>query len=324
VGAFLLRRLLQGALVALAAATATFALISVAPGDPMAAILEAQTIDEATREQWRAQWALDRSPTQRYVAWLGGLLRGDPGPSVALGRPIAAALRSALPASALLMGSAIALSLLLGVGIALLQARHAGGRRDRTLGALTLLGVAAPEAGVAFLLLGVVAVSWGLLPTSGAQSIDAAQWTWWARTTDLLAHLLLPLLTLTVSGAAVVARHQRAALLAVAPEDFVTLWRARGLPERQLWTQVILRHAAAPLVTLLGLALPALVGGAVLVERIFAWPGMGTLIVTGVARRDAPLVASSVALSAVLVVAGSTLADLLQRWLDPRLRTPDV
>ena len=317
-GAFLLRRLALSVLVALIAATATFALVVSAPGDPMAAILDAATVDEATREQWRAQWALDRSPSARYVAWVGSLLRGDPGPSVAVGRPIAAAVREALPYTALLMGTAITLSLLLGVGIALIQARWAGSRADRTLGAVTLAGVAAPEAGVAFLLLGVVAVSWGLLPTNGAHALDAAHWTLAQRLMDLVAHLTLPALTLTIGGAAIVARHQRAALLAVAPEDFVTLWRARGLPESQVWTHVILRHALGPVITLLGLALPALVGGAVLVERIFAWPGMGTLIVTGVARRDAPLVATCVVLSAVLVVAGSTIADILQRWLDPR------
>jgi peptide/nickel transport system permease protein len=173
-------------------------------------------------------------------------------------------------------------------------------------------------------LLGVGAVSLRWFPAGGAHSTGAAALplVWWLR--DLGHHLVLPLVTLTIGGTAVVARHQRAALAALAPEGFVLLWRARGVPEARLWTRLVGRHALASLFALLGLALPALVGGAVLVERIFAWPGMGTLIANGVARRDAPLVASCVALSAVLVVLGSVTADALHRWLDPRLDDGDA
>ncbi len=318
--AFLLRRLARAVIVTALAASATFALMLAAPGDPMAAILDATTVDEATRAQWRAQWALDRPAPVRYLAWITSIARGQLGPSVAFGVPISRAIADALPYTALLMGTAILCSIVLGVGIALLQARRAGSLLDRLLNRVMVAGVAAPEAGVAFLLMGVVAVSWQLVPASGAHHVDAATWGWGWRLADVLKHLVLPAATLTIAGASVVARHQRAALLAVEPEDFVMLWRARGLPERTLWWRVLLRHASTPVITLFGLAFPALVGGAVIVERIFAWPGMGTLIATGVARRDAPLVAACVALIAALVVVGSTLADLLQRALDPRLR----
>ncbi len=321
---FLLRRLARAVVVSGLAASATFALILAAPGDPMSAILDAGSIDEATREQWRAQWALDRSGPVRYVAWVSAVARGELGPSIAVGTPVSQAIAAALPYTALLMGTAILLSLVLGVVIAVVQARAAGRPRDRLLNTVMVAAVAAPEAGVAFALIGLVAVSWGVLPASGAHQIDAETWGWGWRVADLLTHLALPAATLTVAGTAVVARHQRAALLAVLPEDFVTLWRARGMPEGALWRRVLLRHAAAPVITLFGLAFPALVGGAVIVERIFAWPGMGTLVATGVARRDAPLVASCVALTALLVVLGSTLADLLHRTLDPRLRDADA
>jgi peptide/nickel transport system permease protein len=323
VGTFLLRRLVRAVVVTVLAASATFALMLAAPGDPMAAILDATSVDEATRDQWRAQWALDRSGPERYVAWISSVARGQLGPSVALGMPIARAIGDALPYTVLLMGTAILCAIVIGVGLAVLQARHARRPLDRTLDTIMVGAVAAPEAGIAFLLIGVVAVSWGLLPAGGAHHIDAARWSLGWRVADLLAHLVLPAATLTLAGAAVIARHQRSALLAVLPEDFVTQWRARGLPERRLWWRVILRHAAAPVITLLGLALPALVGGAVIVERIFAWPGMGTLVATGVARRDAPLVATCVAVTALCVVLGSTLADLMHRALDPRLRDAD-
>ena len=319
----ILRRLVAGLLVAVAAATLTFALVSAAPGDPMAAVLDHSAIDEATRDQWRAQWALDRPPLVRLTAWLGGFVRFDLGPSIAVGRPIGDAIRDALPYSVLLMGTVIGLSLLLGFVVAIVQAHAAGGARDRWLGRATLVAAAAPEAAIALLLLGVGAVTLRWFPAGGAHGLDAASLPlgWWWR--DLVHHLVLPATTLTIGGVAVVARHQRAALAALAPEPFVQLWRARGVAERALWWRLLSRHALAPLVALLGLALPALVGGAVLVERLFAWPGMGSLIATGVARRDAPLVATCVALSAVLVVAGSTITDVLHRWLDPRLRDAD-
>lgn len=319
-----IRRLLQAILVAALAASASFTLILLAPGDPMAAALDHASIDEVTREVWRTRWALDQPGGVRWVAWLRGVARLDPGPSVAVGRPIMDAIGAALPYTVLLMGTSITLSVLLGVWIALAQAQRAGTRLDRWWERATLVAVSAPEAGVALLLLGLGAVSLGVFPPGGAQSVGAMDAPLWWRIHDLLWHLALPALTLTIGGAAVIARHERAALLAVAVEPFVLQWRARGVAERRLWRHLILRHALAPLIALLGLALPALVGGAVIVERIFAWPGMGTLVATGVARRDAPLVATCVALSAVVVVLGSTAADLMQRWLDPRLRDDDV
>jgi peptide/nickel transport system permease protein len=320
VGRGLLQRLAQGLLVAALAASATFLALALAPGDPFATVLDASQVDDATRERWRAQWALDRPVPVRLLAWGGGLLRLDPGPSVALGRPILAAIGDALPYTLLLMGTAVLGALLLGVGVALVQARSRGGLGDRLLGGLTLLGVAVPEAALGLLLIGVVAVDGGWLPAGGAHALDAAGWPLAWRLRDLAEHLVLPVVTLAVGGAAMVARHQRAALLAAADDPAVWLWRARGLAEGPLWRTVILRHALAPLVTLLGLAFPALIGGAVIVERLFAWPGMGTLLMVGVARRDAPLVATGVALTAVAVVLGSLLADALQRRLDPRLR----
>ena len=159
------------------------------------------------------------------------------------------------------------------------------------------------------------------LPAFGASGFDADFLTGWARAADRLRHLTLPLLTLTLIGIGGVARFVRGAMLDVAGAPHVTIARAKGLSPRQVVVRHVLRNALIPVLTLLGLSLPALFSGAVFIEAIFAWPGVGRIMVDAVGARDYPVIMAATAVSAALVVAGNLLAELLAAWADPRLRT---
>lgn len=313
-------RLAQGAVVAVIVTGLTFFLVKAAPGDPIGEALADPSVSPEVRAQWRAAWGLDRPAPEQFARWVVSAARGDFGYSISQHRPVWQAIRGALPYSILLVGTALTLSVLIGVSIALVQARFRQSRLSRALGVATLLGVAAPEAWVALILLSTFAMTLAWFPAGGALGLATADAGAFVRWVDLVRHLVLPALSIACVGACVVARHQRAALLAALPADHVRAARARGLSELTVWRRHILRNSLVPLLTLLGIALPAFASGAVFAERIFAWPGMGLLATQAVSSRDAPLLTACVFLTSLLVVAGSILADVLHAWIDPRVR----
>jgi peptide/nickel transport system permease protein len=323
VSRLLAARALQGVFVAFVVAALTFFLVKAAPGDPFGEALSSPGVDASMRDRWREAWGLDRPAPEKFVRWLGSVARGDFGYSFSQRRPVLSAVGEALPYSVLLMGASLIASVVIGVGIALIQARRRRSRLDRLLGVATLVGVAAPEAWIALALLATFALALPWFPVGGAmENYGTSPWSP-RGALDIVRHIVLPTLSICIVGAAVVARHQRAALIATAPAEFVRAARARGIPEGAIWRRHILRNALAPLLTLIGLALPSFAGGAVFAERIFAWPGMGLLATQAVTSRDAPLLTACVFLSSLLVVAGSITADLLHAWIDPRVRHAD-
>lgn len=322
------RRVAQGALVVWAAATAAFLLVHLAPGDPIAAAYDAPSISEAMRQHWRAVYGLDRPLAEQYARWLVAAVRGDFGLSIADARPVADILADALPNTLLLVGTSLVLGFALGIGAGVAQAalRQRGGRgvhADRALGALTVFLYSLPEFWLALGLFVAFTLVVPILPSSGIRDAGVYDYmTPLERLRDRAAHLVLPSVTLAVGVIAVVARHQRAALLEVAREDFLRTARAKGLRERAILGRHALRNALIPVITLLGLALPALVGGVVFVERIFGWPGMGSVAVEAVAKRDYAVVAAVVVVGSAAVTVGALVADVLHALADPRLREP--
>ena len=315
------RRLLQGAVIVAVVATITFFLTHLAPGDPFASTLESPYLTEEHRARLRALYGLDRPVGEQYVRYLGAVARGDLGWSFSLRRPVADALADALPNTLLLMGVSLALSFALGIALGVVQGVRRGSRADRALGAAALFFYSMPDFWLALMAVLLLAHRVPLFPVAGM--IDPVMHPYlgfWGRLRDVLAHLALPALTLTLLTAAGIARYQRAAVLEVVRQEFVRTARAKGVPERSVVVRHILRNALLPTITLLGLAFPALLGGAVLVERVFAWPGMGSLAVGAIATRDYPLVTASVIVASAMVVAGSLLADVLYAVVDPRLR----
>lgn len=303
----------------LVAATLTFALLRSAPGDAASALGEG--VAPAGRAAVRAREQLSRPVLAQYLDWLGGVARGDLGWSSWQQRPVAAMLGEALPATLLLVGSALAVSLVVGVAVGRWQGARAGTRGDRRVGALLLVAYALPEFWVALALLALVAHRWQWLPAGGLESELAAYLPPGARWADRARHLVLPVTSLAIVTVAVVARLQRGAMRDALAQPFVRCARAQGIPEGRV-RHLAWRAALLPVITLGGLYLPALATGAVFVERIYAWPGVGRLLMGGIDARDPALVAGTVVLGSAVTALGAALADVARLLADPRQRGP--
>jgi peptide/nickel transport system permease protein len=311
--------LARGAAVVLGVVTLTFALLHLAPGDPVQRLLGPSAGPEQV-EAARAALGLDRPLVTQYAEWLGRAVRGDFGTSIAQGRPAAALLGEAWPATALLVLLSIILSWVAGIAVGSLQANTRRPGLDGWLSTVTVSLNAMPSYWLGLALVMVFAYGLRWLPAFGAAGVDAEYLSGWERTLDRARHLALPLLTLTLVGFGAAARFSRAAMLEVRAAPFLVAARARGLSARRVLVAHQLRNALVPVVTLLGLSLPALFSGAVFVEAIFAWPGVGQVLVQAVQARDYPVVMAAATISAILVVAGNLLAEFLVTLADPRVR----
>jgi peptide/nickel transport system permease protein len=317
---FLARRLAHGAAVIFIAASLSFLLLHIAPGDPFAATLTSASIDPATLAQWRAAYGLDRPLLEQYIRFLGQAAVGNFGPSIRYHQPVADVLAAAIPQTIALMGTALVLSFGFGVALGSWQAARRGTVADRIADTTSLIVGSLPEFWLGLVLLLLFAARFPIFPSHGAVDPMHDLFPFADRVLDHARHLVLPALTLALLSSASIARYQRATLLDVLPQDFVRTARAKGVGERDVLWKHALRNALVPTIALAGLSLPALIGGAVFVERIYSWPGMGTVAVEAFAGRDYQLVAGTTVAGAVLVVAGSILADLLHAVADPRVR----
>jgi peptide/nickel transport system permease protein len=315
----LLFGLARGAAVVLGVVTLTFLLLHLAPGDPVQRLLGPAAGPEQV-EAARAALGLDRPLVTQYAEWLGRAAHGDFGTSIAQGRPAAALLGEAWPATALLVLLSILLSWVAGIAVGSLQANTRRPGLDGWLSTITVSLNAMPSYWLGLALVMVFAYGLRWLPAFGAAGVDAEYLSGWERALDRLRHLALPLLTLTLVGFGAAARFARAAMLEVRAAPFLVAARARGLSARRVLVAHQLRNALVPVVTLLGLSLPALFSGAVFVEAIFAWPGVGQVLVQAVQARDYPVVMAAATISAILVVAGNLLAEFLVTLADPRVR----
>jgi peptide/nickel transport system permease protein len=321
--AFVARRLLHALAVVALAATATFALLQLAPGDPVSATLDQPTVPESVRAAWRQRYGLDRPRSEQFARYVAAALRGDLGWSFTEQRPVREVLGDAVPRTALLMSAALALSLVAGLALGAWQAWRPDAPLPRTLAGAAVLLSAVPEFALGLALLTVFALRLSLLPSGGISSPALDSYAGPAELAlDRLRHLVLPALALALGWTAGVARYQRAALRDVVDDDYVRTARAKGASERRVLFRHALRAAVAPTITLVGLGLPMLVGGAVVVESVFAWPGMGLVAARAVAARDYALVTGAAIAGSAAVALGSLVADLLVAVADPRTRRP--
>lgn len=314
---FLLRRI---GLVPLAVAgilLLTFLLIHLAPGDPIVA-LAGEHGDAAYYALMRAKFGLDRPLHERFAAYAGQIVRGNLGTSFVHGRLVATVIAERLPATLLLMGSALLLSSLCGLGLGVLSARRTGHVADLALRTASLAGYAIPPFWLGQLVLLFVAMGTGLFPVQGMS--DARQpAAGLGHLADVLHHLVLPALVLAASELALTARLVRVGLREALATDYVRTARAAGLPEHRVIRHA-LRNALLPVVTVIGNRLGALCTGAVLVEAVFAWPGLGRLLLSSLLVRDYPVLLGIFWLVSLTVVLANLLTDLAYAWLDPRVR----
>ena len=315
----LVRRALGGLTIVVGVVTLTFALLRLSPGDPVERLL-GPTATPAQLAAQRHAFGLDRPLAAQYGGWIIRAGRGDWGTSIATGEPVRRMIARAWPATVELVGLSILLSYLGGIALGALQASVGGSRLDTALSVGSVTLYALPGYWLGLMLVMLFTYRLRLLPAFGAAGLDADFLASGARFVDRLRHLALPLLTLTLIGIGGTARYARGAMLDVAAQPFVAVARAKGIAGRRVTLHHLLRNALVPLVTLLGLSLPALFSGAVFVEAIFAWPGVGRVLVEAVQARDYPVVMAATTASAVLVVLGNLLAELLVTVVDPRLR----
>lgn len=303
-----------------AAATIVFVLLRLAPGDPYATRFDGMPVSREARAALRAQLRLDAPIPVQYAVWLGQTARGDLGWSTYHQRPVRDVIVDLLPRTLLLMGLALLTSLGLGMWLGAWQGTRIGSLGDQAATTTTLVLYSVPEFWLALLLLQLFAQTLGWLPVTGMVDALHEHLPLATQIRDRLRHLALPWLSLSLVGVAVFARFQRSSMREAWREPFVRTARAKGVSERGVRWHAW-RTALAPVIALAGLTLPALVGGAVFVERIFSWPGMGNATVQAVANRDYDFVVAAVLLTSAMTVLGSLLADLAQRLLDPRVGT---
>ena len=318
---FLAARLLQALGVIVFVTTFAFVMIHLAPGDPIATSLTRADVPESTRQAMRAAYGLDRPVSEQYVRWVANAARGNLGFSFSHRRPVRDVFADALPNTLLLSGLGLVLSFALGISVGLLQAERPGSGRDRWLGRVLLVLYSVPDFWLALVILMLFAYRLPLFPPGGMT--DAVMYEYLSpggKLLDRARHLVLPVMTLALLTAAGVARFQRGALLAVLPSDWMRTALAKGLSWRTAVVRHAFRNALLPVITLFGLAVPAFATGAIFVEKVFSWPGMGLVVVNAIAARDYPLVTAGVMLMSVLVAACALLADLAVAATDPRIR----
>jgi peptide/nickel transport system permease protein len=313
-------RLLQGLAVLWVVATLTFALLHLAPGDPYSYQGDRRVAPEVVAH-WRHVFCLDRPLPVQYGCYLASLARGDLGFSISQSRPVRDILVDYVPRTLELMSLGLLLSFAVGIALGVLEARRQGTFADWGSRGITLFFYSMPDFWLALMLALVFAYWLPIFPISGIENVIAAPtYGFWQRAADHLRHLVLPVTALVLMTCAGVARFQRAAMLDAIRLEYVVTARAKGVSENVIARHHVLRNALLPIITLAGLMLPMLLGGAVLVELVFSWPGMGFITATAVGSRDYALVTSSVLVTSALVVVGTIAADLLYALADPRVR----
>jgi len=308
-----IRRLVETIPVLIIMSMLVFGLTLLLPGDPVLGMLgPASELDEATVEQLREEMNLNDPIPVQYLTWVGHVLQGDLGRSTATNQPVADAIVTRLPVTALLAVYALTISIAIAVPLGILAAVKRGTYWDLLASALSVVGVAVPGFWLAILMISFFGVRLGWLPASGYVSpMDDPL--------GALRHLFMPALAMGVGGAASLTRYLRSSLLEVLGQDYVMTARAKGLRGSYVIVRHALRNALIPFVTVLGLRLGDLFGGSLIIESIFLVPGVGSLMVNAIFTRDFPVIQAGTLVIALIVVVANLGVDVLYGFLDPRI-----
>ena len=317
-GRFLIRRLIQSLILILILMLVNFLLIHLAPGDPVH-LLAGQSGDEKYFEFIRAKFGLNQSLTRQLWIYLTSVLRGDLGYSLGYQQPVLGVIIARIPATLLLTISAVLISSVAGVVLGVEAARRENSWADRSINTFALVGYSVPSFSVGHLLLIVFALRLGLFPTQNLSSATQ-ELTGLAYGLDVLSHLVLPVTTLAIVYVAQIMRLTRTSMLNVLGENFVIAARAKGLSEGRVLYGHALRNALLPIVTVVGHDFGMLLSGAVLVETVFAWPGLGRLMLDALAMRDYPVLMGLFLMISVSVIVVNFIVDMTYSALDPRIR----
>ena len=291
----------------------TFFMINLAPGGPSALMRFDVTPEQ--REALTRRFGLDQPVPVRYLEWLGGALHGDLGTSLTTQQPVLDRIGERLPNTLLLSGLALMLSIVVGIPMGVVSALKRGGPTDYALSAASLLGLSIPAFWFGIMLILTFSVNMQWLPSSGVATTGAD-----FSIGDRLQHLLMPTLVLATAALPTIVRFTRSAMLEVLGQDYIRTASAKGLSRTVVTYGHGLRNALVPVISVIGALVPRLVGGAVVTEAVFGWPGMGRLAVEAANGRDYPLVVGITVVIAAIVILASLVVDLAYTWIDPRIR----
>ena len=310
---YLVRRLLMMIPILLGISVISFAIMYVAPGQPAVMNLDPTISVEARARQIEAL-GLNEPPHVQYVKWLRNIVTGELGTSFTRRLPVSEMILERLPNTLLLMAASALLAILIAIPIGVLSARKPYTALDYSVTFGAFLGLATPNFWLGLMLIMVFSVQLGLTPVGGVATLGAD-----FSLLDRLRHLILPAVVLATADMAALTRYTRSSMLEVLHQDYIRTARAKGLRERTVVYKHGLRNGLIPVVTIIGLMLPTFVGGAVIVESLFSWPGIGKLFIDAVFERDYPVIMGITMLGAVMTVAANLLADVLYAVLDPRI-----
>lgn len=313
-------RIAQSIGLVLAVIILNFLLIQIAPGDAATAIAGEQSAsDPEVIDKIREQYGLDRPIPVQLAVYIGNVARGDLGDSIWFNEPVTSLLASRILPTLLLSAAALSFAVVIGVAVGTVAARKPDSWVSHAVTVLALVGFAMPAFWTGLLLLILVGVRFDFFPVSGIQDNDF-DGNWFEAVLDIGQHLILPALTLGIIYLAQYSRLSRASMLEVLESDYVRTARAKGLSERSVVFKHGLRNGIIPVVTILGLQFGAVLSGAILVESVFSWPGLGRLAFEAVTRRDTPVLLGVLLLVSVSVIVANLLTDLVYRVIDPRIR----
>ncbi|MBV7332067.1 ABC transporter permease [Chloroflexi bacterium TSY] len=320
---YFLRRILQAIPVLIGITIITFTFTELAPGDAVSSMLlsmqDSGLSGELDTETLREKYGLDQPAPVRYLQWMGGLAQGNLGVRIRSRVPVSGEIGRRLPATIQLMFSAIFISVILGIPLGILSALRQYTRLDYALTGFVFVGISVPGFFAAIAVIYLFAVKLGWFPTSG-YSTPGQDFGFWDGLFDHLHHLALPAIVLGIESTAAIMRYTRSSMLEVIRLDYIVTARSKGLAQRAVIVRHALRNALLPVITIIGLRLPSLFGGAIIIETIFNWPGMGILYLDGVTTRDYPLIMGMVLISAFLIVLSNLITDLTYAVIDPRIR----
>lgn len=319
-----LRQIVNGIGLLLAVVVLNFLLIKAAPGDPAQVI--AGEMGGASPEilaEIRSRYGLDRSLVEQLLTYLGKAIRGDLGYSFYFNEPVTTLILARLPATLLLVLSGLGLAVVIGTLLGVLSARRPHGLLSQIVSVVAIAGYAAPVFWTGLMLIVLFASVTHVFPVAGMQDVATPQ-SGFAYALDVAHHLFLPALTLGIVYIAQYSRLTRTSMIDVLQADYIRTARAKGLSERVVVLKHALRNGLIPLITMIGLQFGQIFAGAVLVETVFAWPGLGRLVFESILRRDYPTLLGILVFSALLVIVANLVTDLVYRLVDPRLRTGQV
>lgn len=312
------KRLLTGLLCVLLALLFNFIIIHVAPGDPIRILAGTDSVSEEMIQELNQRYGLDKPLYIQFFHYVFNLAKGDMGSSIYTGQPVAGEIMSRLGPTLLLCLTSCIIALILGTLIGIFCARHVGSRLDVALGSISYFFDSTPSFWLGLMLILVFASTLHLLPTAGMVDLRA-NYTGFAYVLDVLRHLILPGMALSLTLIPYYFRIARTSVIQVGNEDFITTLRAAGMPEERIYRKYVFRNAILPVVTVFGIQLAYIVSGSAIVEIVFSWPGMGSYMMTAIGRRDYPTLMGIYFVISVSVAVMMIAVDVFYMYLDPRI-----